>query len=74
MKTENSKYDVIMYVDSHNDPTQSHYKMSEKMYKYALRIMIEHCIEDYGIEAAQSAIDYALWKNNLSRLDIHDNI
>lgn len=56
---------VFLYLDSNDQVTQSHICVSEDQYWNAFRILIEHCIEDYGKEFTCGALDHALFKNNL---------
>jgi len=55
---------VILFVEN-GLPTQSKIVMSETDYQYALRVLIEHCIQDYGLHNTTDIVNYALFKNNL---------
>ena len=64
MKTENGQ-DVLMYIDSEGFPAQTHIKLTEKQYAHALRAIVEHCVEDLGLDDAGWMVAYAVFRNNL---------
>lgn len=70
MKTENGR-DVLVFMDSNGLPCQSFFEADIKCYQDAIRLLIEHCNEDFGKENTASIVAYALFKNNLS-LDLSE--
>lgn len=64
MKTEKG-HDVLMYMDSQAMPVQAKLTLTEDQYKYALRTLIEFCIEDLGFDTAGMAVAYAVFRNGL---------
>lgn len=64
MIAENGK-EVLMFIDELGLPTQTHMKMTVNDYAFAIRALVEHCIEDFSEDDAVSAVAYALFRNNL---------
>lgn len=56
---------ALLFLDSRDQVTQSHICMNKNQYWDAFRILMEHCIEDFGREFTCGALDHALYKNNL---------
>ena len=56
---------ALLFLDSRDQVTQSHIRITENQYWDAFRILMEHCIEDFGRGFTCGALDHALLKNNL---------
>jgi len=63
-KINESKHSFLI-LDSKGRVVQTHIKLTEDHYWDAFRVLTQHCIEDFGKDLTCSAIDHALYKNNL---------